>query len=111
MYFTSSSSDSLSSYNSSFFLCFLSGAGVGILSSFPVDGDNPKTINKKDDITVIEINGINTITHETIPKPNPKPKPKLNLNSKRLEETSDKKMSYYAIELDAGPFFLVISFF
>jgi len=36
---------------------------------------------------------------------------KLNLNSKRLEETSDKKMSYYAIELDAGPFFLVISFF
>ncbi len=42
------------------------------------------------------------VCHETIPKPNPKPKPKLNLNSKRLEETSDKKMSYYAIELDAG---------
>ena len=36
---------------------------------------------------------------------------KLNLNSKRLEETSDKKMSYYEIDLDAGPFFLVISFF
>jgi len=44
------------------------GGGIGF-SMVPVAAFNPKTYNNMVTTTVIKINGIKTIIHETIPKP------------------------------------------